>query len=226
MHSVKRRLAAFVVGAAAALSLSGCAIVDAYSDSILADSAVWSYGEVARANINDQNAGIGTRNWNAEPGRAMAGGILPHSFAAPRALATGSNAIVISFGTNDAANAAQGRAGSYSSGSAKLYALEWMNRAKLAGASCVVWVTGNPAAYPGRPWQGAYRNWLNDFNGWLGSLGTTAYPQAGPIQLRIVAWGFIAGAAGMSKDENVHPTAAGATLLGQAIKSNIQSCTG
>jgi len=205
-------------------SLSGCAIVDAYSDSILHDD--WSSGAVTRANINDQGLGIGTRNWNAEPGTSMAGGIQPHSFARPKPLATGANVIVISFGTNDAANSAQGKAGSYSSAAAKLYALEFMNRAKVAGATCVVWVTGNPNGWPTMPWHSAYRAWLNDFNGWLGSLGTTAYPQAGAIRLRTVSWGFIAGNAANVQGDRIHPTAAGATLLGRAIKQNIQNCTG
>lgn len=208
----------------AMLATSGCAVVDAYSDSILADTPTWSSGEVTRAHINDSNAGISTRNWTAEPMHAMAGPILP-SFFAGKPLATGANAIVISFGTNDASNAASGAAGAYSEGAAQFYALDWIQRARASGATCVVWVLGNPSAYRDRTWAAAYTGYLTAFNNWLVGLGSSTLTPSGTVQLRIVDWGAMARVNGgvLSRD-GIHPNASGAAFLGEDIKAKVKSC--
>jgi len=212
------------LAAAATLGATGCATVDAYSDSLLADGAAWSYGENTRSYINDTNAGITTRNWYAEPMRSMAGTRLPHSFAG-RPLNTGANVIVISFGTNDASNGVDG-GGGYSAEAARFHALSWIHRARAAGAGCVVWVLGNSEAYAGRPWKAAYTAYLNNLNGWIRSLGSDVSTPTGMIKLRIVDFGGIAAnSASYAKDNGVHPSKSGSTWLGAMIKLEIQRCT-
>jgi lysophospholipase L1-like esterase len=154
----------------------------------------------------------------------MAGTRLPHSFAG-KALKTGANVIVISFGTNDASNAVDG-GGGYSADAAKFHALNWIHRARAAGAGCVVWVLGNSEAYAGRTWKAQYKAYLNNLNGWIRSVGPTVSTPSGTIKLRTVDFGgIVRNSASYGKDNGVHPSAAGAVWLGALIKQQIQGCT-
>ncbi|MEI2703241.1 MAG: hypothetical protein V9E83_12685 [Baekduia sp.] len=209
-----------------ALGASGCAVVDTYGDSILDDN--YSSGAVTRANIQDDTAGIGYRYWKVESGTTMAGSRAPHSYANPRALETGANAIVFSFGRNDAIDWARGVSGSYDSGAGVYWALNWMDRARRAGASCVVWVTPNAEASPDANVFEKMRDWQRDFSNRLASLGGTVYPDgnlANPIKLRLVSWGTIAARGGRDQGFGVHPNATGAAELGQAIRAQVKTCT-
>lgn len=212
--------AAFVV-----VGFSGCTVVNVYSDSILADG-IWGHGEITRAHINEQSSQITTNIWNAVPGTAMGGPNSPHPMAGKSLTSGTTNVVVLSFGTNDASNYASGLSGSYTSSAARLYALDWMTRAKQAGAKCVVWVMGNTAAYADRAWRATYKSWLDDFNGWLDSLGNTVPTSAGPIALRRVSWGNLATINGgvLAQPDHVHPNSDGAAFLGEQIKAQIKTC--
>jgi|GEM_PF-3770826 hypothetical protein len=177
--------------------------------------------------------------WHPQPGTEM-DGVNANSFAAGLD-SNGTTTVLYSFGTNDANYFAWGTPGSHTSAAAKLYALRWMDLAFKKNA-CVVWILGNeqiladhssyraPAgvagASSGEAAAQTYHAYMQDFNGWLRSLGgTVTTPTGSKGSLRTLDWGAIANAdPKYTMADRVHPSQAGADLLGKYLNALVKQC--
>ena len=151
--------------------------------------------------------------------------------------ADGTTTVVLSFGTNDANYYSWGADNSHDSNAAKFYALQWLINARSHGANCVVWVLGaetyygdvNSYAAPGGiagasitgPTAAArYHDYMVNFNGFLRSLGgSPTLPDGSNIVLHTADWGAVVAGdvVGRTMPDRVHPSAAGAQILGDLI---------
>jgi hypothetical protein len=244
---MRKKCVALAVLCLTIAAASGCArTVTAYSDSILTrsdsgfappnPSEPWN-GEYIVINMVEAGT-VQYVGWHPAPGTAMAA---PYGHPNYNGLASENiNTVIYSFGTNDANYYAFGTPGSHDSNAAKFYALHWVDLALQKSATCVVWVLGanqiyrNHSTYgPVAPVTGTrsgdaaaqvYASYMQDFNGWLRSFGATIVRPGGSVQLRLVDWGAMAANPANTMTDRVHPSIAGATALGQALKVAIKSC--
>ncbi len=251
-----KRLVRLLLPAAVALLVTSCASVAAYSDSILAGGSfsdangrpITLYGDRAKAEIDDQPAGIQVQVWQAAPGTTL-GDAYAHpaigSRSTPALNKPGRTTTVFSFGTNDANYYAWGVAKSHSLDQAKALALNWIGQAFADGSKCVVWILGNPTRYDtatykappgvkgirsGKAAANLYTTYMNGFNTWLQAKsgngdGAVIVANGQRGMLRTVDWGALARAStAYTIADRVHPSADGAVALGRFIKYRVNQC--
>lgn len=222
--------------------------VRAYGDSILYDGAPLANGQVVASPdpntpwagntikniINSHKADSYLTMWDSQPGQTMAShGFRPSLDAAGGKFPAGTNVVVLSFGTNDAAWYIEKAAGNpwyanlptYDVNAAKVHAAYWLqSAARTSGMKCVVWVLGretNPA-YNGNAIKATmYNQYLTALNGWIRTTGT----QQG-VALKIADWNSIAPVPGYTMADGMHPNNNGATELGNRISAQIATCPG
>lgn len=245
---------------AGTLAIGGCRNITAYSDSILATPSTpgapaggW-HGDAVQREIRDQGFAIG--GWHPAPGTQMngynahpakAGGDFPLS-SAPSGFSQG---VVYSFGTNDANYFAwglptgDGRA--HTATQAVAEAKRLMERARLWGADCVVWILGNTRLQGDRNAYGPpaqvrdqnpnvgwitgetaarrYDAYMTTFVDGIRNLGGNPNVGAGTIKLRLADWGLVAQANPLYTDpDGVHPSELGGIELGRRVASALSSC--